>query len=435
MPVQTGDAETTIRQYRSSKASLSASPLALPVTAVQQLVNQFQDYLHFPDPTPIYTTLGCIAANFYEGVPVWLMMIGPPGCGKTMLLESLSTMPRTRGVKEITGTSSLLSGTSTKEKSKDATGGILREVGLKGTLILNEFTSILSMQSEQLVKLLAAFRSIYDGEYSRDVGSDGARRLTWGPGKIAAIAGCTEAIDDAHKVSSEMGERWVYYRFPTSDGYQESLAASKQKQPGLARRNVQELVTAFFESLDLGWGPDGKPLRERRDLTPMEARGIIAIATIAARCRSAVVRDQRSREVERVSQPESPTRLTGVLTQIYIGLEACGLGESDRWAIIRRIALDSMPQNRLRVLERIVDLRSMSRVGDSVNNRVVSTLVIQNRTIAEVQKLIGVSTSTVQRTLQDMELHGIVEKTERDKSIWTITDWVKQQLRLGWRME
>lgn len=379
--------------------------------------------------------MGCLAANFFEGIPVWLMLVGPPGCGKTALLESLMMIPRTRALQEITGTGSLLSGTGQRDKAKDATGGVLREIGSKGTLVLNEFTSILSMPYEQLNKLLAAFRMIYDGRYTRDVGADGARKLTWGPGKIAAMAGCTESIDDAHKIMSDMGERWIFYRFPNSDGYQESLAASKQKQPGQARRNIQEIVSAFFDSLDLSWGHDGGALRERRDLTINESTRIIALSTFATRCRSAVIRDPKDRTVDRIPQAERSPRLTEVLTQVYIGLEAVGLGEGDRWAVIAHLALDCMPQNRRKALDCIVNLHSISAVGSTHAARVGREVEVTNRTIAELQGTCRISMSAVKRVVEDLDIHGIVERTRENKGLWTLTKWAQGQIEIGWGVE
>lgn len=374
--------------------------------------------------------MGAVAANFFEGIPVWLMLVGPPGCGKTAILESLSSIPRTRGLQEITGTGSLLSGTGQKDKTDQATGGVLREIGLKGTLILNEFTSILSMPSEQLVKILAAFRMIYDGKYSRDVGSDGARKLTWGPGKLSAMAGCTESIDDAHKVIADMGERWIFYRFPDSDGYQESLAASKQKQPTQARANIRDIVSAFFDSLDLSWGNDGAPLKTRRDLTLNETQRIIAISTMATRCRSAVIRDNRTREVERVPQPERAPRMVEVLTQLYIGLEAVGLGESDRWAVISRIALDCMPQNRRRALEEIINIRTIANVAATP----LRDISVTPKTMAEIQAKMRLSMSAVKRIMEELEIHGAVARTKKVRGIWTISEWTRKTLELGWNV-
>jgi len=42
----------------------------------------------------------------------------------------------------------LLSGTPTKEKAADARGGLLREIGAFGYLVLKDFTSILSMHRD-----------------------------------------------------------------------------------------------------------------------------------------------------------------------------------------------------------------------------------------------------------------------------------------------
>jgi hypothetical protein len=50
----------------------------------------------------------------------------------------------------------LLSGTSAKNCSKEATGGLLREIGERGFVVLKDFTSILSQSREVQKATLAA---------------------------------------------------------------------------------------------------------------------------------------------------------------------------------------------------------------------------------------------------------------------------------------
>ncbi len=59
---------------------------------LQHLVNLFRRYLLLPDPGPLLATLGAVAANRLPGVPVWLLLVGPPSCGKTQILMSLSLL-------------------------------------------------------------------------------------------------------------------------------------------------------------------------------------------------------------------------------------------------------------------------------------------------------------------------------------------------------
>ena len=44
-------------------------------------------WLHLPDQRTLLAILGTIAANRLEGDPVWLLVVGPPGGGKSEQLQ------------------------------------------------------------------------------------------------------------------------------------------------------------------------------------------------------------------------------------------------------------------------------------------------------------------------------------------------------------
>jgi hypothetical protein len=93
----------------------------------------------------------------------------------------------------------LLSATSRKDRSKTATGGLLRKIGDRGVLVVKDVTSILSAARETRGMVLAAIREIYDGRWERNVGSDGGQTLTW-TGRIAVVGAVTTVWDAAHAV-------------------------------------------------------------------------------------------------------------------------------------------------------------------------------------------------------------------------------------------
>src|SRR5262249_38093624 len=129
---------------------------------------------------------------------------------KTETVQSVSRADGAEVVSTITSEGALLSASSGK-KAKDATGGLLCKIGKRGTLVIKDFTSILSMGREIRNSLLAAFREIHDGRWSRNVGSDGGRTISW-EGRIVVTAACTTAWDQAHAVVATMGDRFVLIR-------------------------------------------------------------------------------------------------------------------------------------------------------------------------------------------------------------------------------
>ncbi len=330
-----------------NKASLSDSPLARPETLIHTLAGEIQNYIYFPDPSALYVTLGTVAANMLTGNPVWLILVGPPGCGKTLILEMFADMPYTKIVSVIKGPSVLLSGTARKEIGKGATGGLLREIGLVGMLIMTDMAGMLKLPADPLGETLSAFRDIYGGRWVRPVGSEGGRSLVWGPdGKLTFLAASTPAIDRHHVLNAELGERWIYYRFPESDGHGETQAALRNKDPQEAMRDLRSHISNFFSALEL----DLKELKRARDFTPREEMRIEAMANISVRMRSDVPRDGYTKEIIDIADPERPQRLATVLGQLYLGLETIGLGPKESWEIVGKAAMDSAPRLRSAVV-------------------------------------------------------------------------------------
>src|SRR5260221_14428444 len=66
-------------------------------------------------------------------------------------------------------------------------------------------------------------------------------------------------------------------------------------------------------------------------LTPVEADRIISMAVLAARARSAVVRDEKSGQIDGLCDTEHPVRMSTALSQLYLGMAEIGVKEEDRW--------------------------------------------------------------------------------------------------------
>src|SRR5579859_3602690 len=75
------------------RASLTGSKLIRPKTEIYRLAANFQRYVHLPDPMPLYVTMGALAANMLTGYPLWLMLIGNSGSGKSLMIKSTRTVP------------------------------------------------------------------------------------------------------------------------------------------------------------------------------------------------------------------------------------------------------------------------------------------------------------------------------------------------------
>lgn len=415
----------------SRRGILSTSPLARPKSLVHMLASRVQEYLYFPTPDPLYVVLGTVAANMLQGVPVWVMLVGVPSSGRTVMLEALAKVPKMHIIGAIKSPSALLSGVAQKDKSKTATGGVLRQIGARGMMVMKDFTSMLSMPREPLAESIGALREVYDGRWSRPLGTEGGRVLEW-RGKIGFLGASTPALDRHYSVTGELGERWIYYRYAETDGYGETIKALGIENPEQMMEELRELVAGFMDSLDLSWTGEEGSGSARRQLTDKEKNRLYAIASVTVAARSPVPRDSKTHEVVDIAQKEAPTRLSSALGQLYLGLEAIGLGEDECWGILGRMALDSAPQIRAKVLVTLHGVHTY--FGDPKAGGL---------SMKELRDVLRCSTRTTAIVVEDLCIHGLLQRLERKKGrmspeentgnglVW-LTDWATRQFELGW---
>jgi hypothetical protein len=160
--------------------------------------------------------LATAAAERLPGDPVCLILISGPGNAKTETVQSVSGAGA-HVISTITSDAALLSATPRRQRSKNATGGLLRKIGERGILIIKDVTSILSVDRNIRAAILAALREVYHGHWVRNLGTDGGQTLTW-KGRLAVIGACTTAWDTHHAVIAIMGDRFVTVRSDSNTG-------------------------------------------------------------------------------------------------------------------------------------------------------------------------------------------------------------------------
>lgn len=399
-------------------AKLRLLPARAVETPIEHLAQVVREYLYLPDPGALYVMLGALAGNVMEGCPVWVMLVGPPGCGKTEMLNMLMGVPGVYESELIESPAAFLSGSGKKDRAKNATGGLLRKVGNHGGVVMKEFTSVLSLNRDKMKTVLSAMRGISDGHWTRQVGTDGGMDLSWpeeagAVGRVGFFGGVTGVIDQHHEVSSTLGERWVYYRMNGEHGYEQARRRLMLLNRKNWQRDLRGIVSAFCESLDIRFGLGTLGSRE---LSAAEVSKIIKIGSVSARCRSGVLRDSWSKEVNGAVETESEGRIVGLLGQLYLGMEYVGVRERDRWRLLRKVGWDSMPRLRQLALEQV------AAKPDGMSE-------------AELYKCLKASKSVIERVVTDLELHGVVERSRSQegedgqggKAIVKLSEWMRRE--------
>ncbi len=288
----------------------------------------------------------------------------------------------------------LLSGTAKRDRDKGATGGLLTTIGEAGIILCKDFGSVLSMHRESRGQVLAALREVYDGSWTRHVGVDGGRTLSWS-GKVGFLGGCTPTIDRAHAVMATMGERFLLYRLPeVAPDRQATLALAHAGREVEMRAELGRAVAGVFAA----------ELREPRTLTAAERGRLISLATFAVKARSPVERDGHTREIELVPESEAPARLAKVLEALLAGLDSLGVERERAWQVTTKAALDCVPRLRRQVVE------LLSRTGELGTK--------------EAAVALDYPTRTTRRALEDLTAHRIVRRAQaaKNKDTWRLTE-------------
>src|SRR5689334_18921473 len=105
-----------------------------PLDPLEHLHTTFRRWLGDSyDLGAIDITCAVAAVEQLDGDPCWLILISGSGNAKTETVMSL-TGAGALTTSKVTGEAALLSGTSKKERSAKATGGLLRRIGNQGIL-------------------------------------------------------------------------------------------------------------------------------------------------------------------------------------------------------------------------------------------------------------------------------------------------------------
>lgn len=351
------------------------------------------------DTGSLEVILGAIAANMLPGDPVWLLLVGVPGSGKTELLNAIANVKNVWGVSVLTE-ASLLSGTP-KRQSQGAKGGLLNEMGGFGIIQIKDFGSVLSLNKDSRGPILAGMREIFDGSWTRYVGSDAGRKLGW-KGKCGLVGGATPSIDSFYQVMNVLGERFCYYRLnEASEDKKARKALEHAGHEGEMRMELSSMVADFFNSINIA-----KPI----SITNEENTKLINLAMFTTRCRSAVERESGyTHDITLVPGVEAPTRFVKILAQLLRGLQVIGVPRERAWVLVEKVALDSMPQFRQKVIQAMVGIE-----GE------VST--------SELAANLDYPTITTKRTLEDLTCYQILNRHSQGQGsadMWSTTDWTR----------
>jgi hypothetical protein len=327
--------------------------------------------------------LSAAAAERLDGDPAWVLMVGGSGAAKTETIAPLGGAGATV-ISTLTGEAALLSATPARSRAKDATGGLLRQIGPHGgLLVIKDFTSILSMNRDTRAHVLAALREIYDGHWTRHAGTDGGQTLTW-RGRLVVIGAVTTAWDAAHQVVAVMGDRFVLVRLRTGDHRRKAglQAMANVSRETAMRRELSAAVGKLMAGAAARLEHEPPP-----ELDDGEMVALFGLADLVTRARTPVERDYQGGPAW-AHDLEMPTRFGKQLVQVARGGLLLGMGREAAMSTAIRCCRDSVPPLRRKVL------------ADVAANPDTLT--------ADAAERLQIPRATADRTLQELQLVGLL---------------------------
>lgn len=180
--------------------------------------------------------------------PLWVFIVGPSGCGKTLLLQSTADMD-TVSFQTVMTPKTLVSGYATK----DGTDKSLLPDLIGNTLVIEDFTGVLSMAKTEQDEIHGVLRSCYNGRYEKSFGHIGLRVYP-SPDSghetchFTALAGVTSEIHTDRRANH--GERWLKFRMkPSEEDQQQQVEAAMQNTLNevAPELELRRYMTAFLE--------------------------------------------------------------------------------------------------------------------------------------------------------------------------------------------
>jgi hypothetical protein len=200
------------------------------------------------DPNLVKCMFAAYLANRYDGPPVWIMMIGKPGCGKSELLMSISDFSGTVPVSKLTP-NALASG------FQDGKHSLLYDLAKNKVLVIKDMSTLTEMPSEARGQIFSDLRDAYDGSFVKRTGSNKVEFK----GKFGLIAGATPAIDRARTHEGSLGERFLNLRVRLDDHHERQIQerTGKNIESGGNTKMKKELAAAaskYLGTVKLGKG-------------------------------------------------------------------------------------------------------------------------------------------------------------------------------------
>lgn len=368
--------------------------------SLQDLYLVYKKWLYLEDTKRIDIVLATYLTQYLQGTPIWLIIVGNSGDGKTEQLMALSKCDNFFRMHKISSKTLVSGMKEVKDLAPELDGKVVA---------IPDMAQILQLSPQDKAEVWAQLRDLYDGFAGKMSGT--GKRASYDNLRITLLACSTPKIDSQILVHQDLGTRELIYRTENCDD-EFALMDMAMRNEEQEKQMKEELGNITYNFLK-----DKRIIP--KDLTQEESTELQNIALFIAQSRATAEYDSYTDELRNFVYPERPTRIIKQLKRIYLALLSLEANyPSERaFQIIWHLAKSCAFPVRMGIFELFVrDFLNINYTKELSTSKVANDLLIGKR--------------TAKRELSILWNMGIIIKEERDEgNRFQMTDYWRLNLQ------
>jgi hypothetical protein len=339
-----------------------------------------------------------------KGRPVWLLFVGPPGCGKTLPMMAVQYAPIVYMTSAFRPTA-LISGFGMKGGEDQS---LIPKLDKK-ILMVKDMSSLLSQHKEVVAEVLGTLRDAYDGACSRSFGTGVERAYT---SRFGFIGATTPDIDAHWALNVRLGERFLRFRCRATP--EQIYAKIDQTLDGLITETevdlqIENACMSFLKYLIT----ETEDTEQSNGFQLSHAKTIGRLAQLGAILRTVVTRSPYGKEVLVIPEWEEATRYAKQLAKMALGL-----------AYVRgKVTNDNEETEDLKILIRDAMDARVERICRTV-------YITSGMDASEIASRVCLPVWTVRSILDDLAIARIVYSQRTEFRLkWFFVPWLSGQVK------